>query len=221
MTLEKKLESSLKKQIKNATDRELYDAIVAIVKEEQDHVKKITGEKKLYYISAEFLIGKQLGKNLINLGLYDELAKLLIQFNISISSVESFTVGNFATMLGSVPGISKVYKGSLITYQNETKERLLSIPHDVIEKYGVVSKEIASLMCINGKQILDSDICISFTGNAGPDAMEGKPVGLVYIGILYKGVNVYELNLKGTRQEIQQQAIDFVIRKLIEKFKVN
>ena len=95
----------------------------------------------------------------------DELAKLLIQFNISISSVESFTVGNFATMLGSVPGISKVYKGSLITYQNETKERLLSIPHDVIEKYGVVSKEIASLMCINGKQILDSDICISFTGN--------------------------------------------------------
>ena len=51
----------------------------------------------------------------------DELAKLLIQFNISISSVESFTVGNFATMLGSVPGISKVYKGSLITYQNETK----------------------------------------------------------------------------------------------------
>ena len=145
----------------------------------------------------------------------DELAKLLIQFNISISSVESFTVGNFATMLGSVPGISKVYKGSLITYQNETKERLLSIPHEVIEK------EIASLMCINGKQILDSDICISFTGNAGPDAMEGKPVGLVYIGILYKGVNVYELNLKGTRQEIQQQAIDFVIRKLIEKFKVN
>ena len=151
----------------------------------------------------------------------DELAKLLIQFNISISSVESFTVGNFATMLGSVPGISKVYKGSLITYQNETKERLLSIPNDVIEKYGVVSKEIASLMCIYGKQILDSDICISFTGNAGPDAMEGKPVGLVYIGILYKGVNVYELNLKGTRQEIQQQAIDFVIRKLIEKFKVN
>ena len=40
MTLEKKLESSLKKQIKNATDKELYDAIVAIVKEKQDQVKK-------------------------------------------------------------------------------------------------------------------------------------------------------------------------------------
>ena len=124
----------------------------------------------------------------------DELAKTLIQYNISISSVESFTVGNFAAMLGSIPGISK---------------------------YGVVSKEVASLMCVNGKQILDSDVCVSFTGNAGPDAMEGKPVGLVYIGILYQGVNIYELNLKGTREEIQKQAIDFVIRKLNEKIKVN
>ena len=151
----------------------------------------------------------------------DELAKALIKYNISISSVESFTVGNFAAMLGSIPGISKVYKGSLVTYQSNTKERLLGISHEVIEKYGVVSKDIASLMCINGKQILDSDICVSFTGNAGPDAMEGKPVGLVYIGILYEGVNIYELKLKGTRQEIQQQAMDFVIRKLIEKIKVN
>ena len=151
----------------------------------------------------------------------DELAKALIKYNISISSVESFTVGNFAAMLGSIPGISKVYKGSLVTYQNKTKERLLGISHEVIEKYGVVSKEIASLMCINGKQILDSDICVSFTGNAGPDAMEGQPVGLVYIGILYEGVNIYELKLKGTREEIQQQAIDFVVRKLIEKIKVN
>ena len=139
----------------------------------------------------------------------DELAKTLIQYNISISSVESFTVGNFAAMLGSIPGISKVYKGSLVTYQSTTKERLLGISHEIISKYGVVSKEVASLMCVNG------------TGNAGPDAMEGKPVGLVYIGILYQGVNIYELNLKGTREEIQKQAIDFVIRKLNEKIKVN
>ena len=47
----------------------------------------------------------------------NELAELLIKNNISIGTVESFTVGNFATMLGSIPGISKVYKGSLITYQ--------------------------------------------------------------------------------------------------------
>ena len=101
----------------------------------------------------------------------NELAELLIKNNISIGTVESFTVGNFATMLGNIPGISKVYKGSLVTYQSETKERLLGIEHPLIEKYGVVSKEIATLMCVNGKSILDVDLCISFTGNAGPDAM--------------------------------------------------
>lgn len=151
----------------------------------------------------------------------NELAQLLISQNISISSVESFTVGNFASMLGSVPGISKVYKGSLVTYQSVTKERLLSIDHDIIQRYGVVSKEIASLMCVNGKTILDSDICVSFTGNAGPDAMENKPVGEVYIGINFKNdVAVYRLNLKGSRKEIVFQAIDFAIRKLIAKVQV-
>ena len=83
----------------------------------------------------------------------NEFAELLIKNNISIGTVESFTVGNFATMLGNIPGISKVYKGSLVTYQSETKERLLGIEHPLIEKYGVVSKEIATLMCVNGKSI--------------------------------------------------------------------
>lgn len=152
----------------------------------------------------------------------DELAQLLIENNISISSVESFTVGNFAVMLGSIPGISKVYKGSLITYQSETKERLLSIDHNIIEKYGVVSKEIASLMCINGKAILDSDICISFTGNAGPEALEGKPVGEVYIGMnFYNNISIYKLNLKGSRKEIANQAVQFIVEKIIKKIKVN
>ncbi len=150
----------------------------------------------------------------------NELAQLLIQNNISISSVESFTVGNFAAMLGSVPGISKVYKGSLITYQSMTKERLLSIDHQLIEKYGVVSKEIASLMCVNGKAILDSDICVSFTGNAGPEAMEEKPVGEVYIGLNYFGqISVYRLELSGSRYDIVEKAIQFITKKMIEKLK--
>ena len=142
----------------------------------------------------------------------NEFAELLIKNNISIGTVESFTVGNFATMLGNIPGISKVYKGSLVTYQSETKERLLGI-----EKYGVVSKEIATLMCVNGKSILDVDLCVSFTGNAGPDAMEGKPVGEVYIGIAYEDVVVYKLNLEGSRKEIALKAVDFAQKKIIEK----
>lgn len=146
----------------------------------------------------------------------ERLAKLLIEYNLSIGSVESFTVGNFASMLGNIPGISKVFKGSLVTYQSNTKERLLGIEHEMIERYGVVSKEIASMMVVNGKNILDSDICVSFTGNAGPEAMEGKPVGEVYIGIYYDRLYVYKLSLDGNRQEIVKQAVCFARDKLIK-----
>ena len=55
------------------------------------------------------------------------------------------------------------------------------------------------------------------TGNAGPDAMEGKPVGEVYIGIAYEDVVVYKLNLEGSRKEIALKAIDFAQKKVIEK----
>lgn len=147
----------------------------------------------------------------------EEIVALLTKNNITISSVESFTVGKFAAMLGEVPNVSKVYKGSLVTYQNETKERLLNISKDVIEQHGVVSKEVASLMCIHGKQILDTDMCISFTGNAGPSTMEEKAVGCVYIGIIiHQKVRIYNLQLDGGRKEIQQQAITFACEKIKE-----
>ena len=145
----------------------------------------------------------------------EELVALLIEKNITIGSVESFTVGKFAATLGEVPNVSKVFKGSLVTYQNETKERLLNISKDVIAQKGVVSKELASLMCIHGQQILNSDLCVSFTGNAGPGKMEEKAVGTVFIGIIWKQkVRVYNLQLSGTRVLIQQEAIAFVNNKI-------
>jgi len=147
----------------------------------------------------------------------EELVALLIEKNITIGSVESFTVGKFAAMLGEIPNVSKVYKGSLITYQNETKERLLTISNDIIAQKGVVSKEVASLMCIHGQKILNSDLCVSFTGNAGPNKIEEKAVGTVFIGIIWKQkVRVYNLQLTGTRVKIQEEAIAFANKKIKE-----
>lgn len=139
----------------------------------------------------------------------------LIQNNISISSVESFTVGGFASMIGSVPGISAVYRGSMITYQTEMKQKLLGISQYDIDKYGVVSSEIAYQMAKKGNEIFNSDICVSFTGNSGPWPMEDKPVGLCYVGICFKNnINVYTLHLHGTREEIKQQALQIACDKL-------
>lgn len=148
-----------------------------------------------------------------------ELAMLLIGRDISIASVESFTVGNFAAQLGMNPGISKVYRGSLVSYQNDIKERLLGIGADTIEKYGVVSKEVAGLMAMSGHNLFGSDITVSFTGNAGPEVMEGKEVGLVYIAIKMEKVNVYELHLEGDREAIVNQAIEFAVTKILDNLK--
>lgn len=151
----------------------------------------------------------------------DELAQFLIKNHISISSVESFTVGGFAHMIGSVSGISAVYRGSLVSYQTRIKRDVLHIDEDIIQTYGVVSKEVASLMASQGQKMFDSDICVSFTGNAGPTAMEGKPVGLIYIGIAYDKIYTFCYELSGTREEITNQAILLGIDKISEILKKN
>lgn len=155
----------------------------------------------------------------------EELALYLLENDLSISSVESFTVGGFASLIGSISGISKVYKGSLVSYQTCIKRDILQIDEAIINEYGVVSNEVAGLMAINGQKMFNSDICISFTGNAGPSAMENKPVGLIYIGIaVYGHIKTMCFQLHGSRQQIKDQAIHigcFELLKLLktEKYK--
>ena len=88
MNLKKELTSLLNQPIKNATDSQLYEAVVSLVKNRNAEIPAVTGDKKLYYISAEFLIGRQLGKNLINLGLYDEMKQMLAEEGKDLSSIE-------------------------------------------------------------------------------------------------------------------------------------
>ena len=88
MTLEQELVSLLGKPIEDAKRRELYTALLKLVKQKTAERPVTTGNKKLYYISAEFLTGKQLGKNLINLNLYDEVDQLLKKHGKSLTHVE-------------------------------------------------------------------------------------------------------------------------------------
>lgn len=152
----------------------------------------------------------------------NNLIKLLKKKNIMISSCESFTVGKFGASVGSVSGASSVYRGSLTSYQTVIKETVLGIEHNLIKEYGVVSKEIAIKMCENGNKLFKSDLCVSFTGNAGPEAMENKPVGLIYIGICFGNKSVaYEYNLNGTREEIQNEAVQIAVELIIKMLVLN
>ena len=148
----------------------------------------------------------------------EQLRDRFVEKGLTLGSVESFTGGLFARTITEVSGASKYYKGGLVTYATEEKQRILKIKPDLIEQYGVVSKEIAFQMANNAKHLLNVDVCVSFTGNAGPDAMEGKPVGEIHIGIASQAIaEVYSLNIEGTRREIQEKAVEFAINKLLEK----
>lgn len=142
----------------------------------------------------------------------EDINKLFREKGLTLGSIESFTGGLFAREITAVPGASKFYKGGLVTYATEEKVRLLGISQVDVDKYGVVSKEIASQMAELGRQILNVDYAVSFTGNAGPDAMENKPVGLIYIGVSSsKKTEAYEFRLQGDRATIQKSAIDLAL----------
>lgn len=138
-----------------------------------------------------------------------EINKLFRSKGLTLASVESFTGGQFACEMTSVSGASHFFKGGMVTYFTEEKVRLLGIPYSVVDQFGVVSKEVAYHMANAGKKLMNVDYCVSFTGNAGPSAMENKPVGEIYIGIAFgTTVQVHAYMLKGTREEIRRQAID-------------
>ena len=148
----------------------------------------------------------------------EEINKLFREHGYTLGSVESFTGGLFAETITSVSGASHFYKGALVTYATEEKNRLVNIPYDVIDTFGVVSKEVASLMAINGQKALNVDCCVSFTGNAGPEAMEDKPVGLIYIGVAFcDKVEVYEFHLEGSRKDIQKEGVKNALEILAKK----
>ena len=147
--------------------------------------------------------------------------KLFREYGRTLGSVESFTGGLFAREITAVSGASHFFKGALVTYASEEKNRILGISYQDIDQYGVVSREVAAQMAANGQKLLNVDYCVSFTGNAGPSAMEGKPVGLIYIGVaIYDKVEVYEFNLAGSRDDIQKEgvknALEILEKKILE-----
>ena len=148
--------------------------------------------------------------------------KLFREYGRTLGSVESFTGGLFAREITAVSGASHFFKGALVTYASEEKNRILGISYQDIDQYGVVSREVAAQMAANGQKLLNVDYCVSFTGNAGPDAMEGKPLGLVYIGVaIYDRIEVYELHLSGSRDDIQKEGVENALEILEKKILEN
>lgn len=134
---------------------------------------------------------------------------IIVKRSLNISSCESCTGGMFAQEFTSYNGASKVFDRGIVTYSNKSKIEELGVKKDIIETYGAVSKETAVAMVEGLYKKTLSNICISVTGIAGPKGCtENKPVGLVYIAIMYEGkIYCYQYNFKGNRDSIRKLTV--------------
>lgn len=139
----------------------------------------------------------------------EQLVNKLKEKNLTIGSVESMTGGLFAASITSVPGASKVFKGSVVSYSPEIKENVVGVNENTIKQFDVVSKQVAEEMAVKGLKVLNVDICVSVTGNAGPTSEPGKAgVGEVYIGVATKQKCVVSKNVfSGNREEIRKKTL--------------
>ena len=138
-----------------------------------------------------------------------KLLQELAEKGLTLGSVESMTGGLFAGEFTSVPGSSKVFKGSVVTYASEIKERVVGVQAETINKFGVVSEEVAYEMADCGRKLLNVDVCVSVTGNAGPTCEPGgKPAGFYCIAVATKnGVSVKSFEIHKKRNGVRNSAV--------------
>ena len=146
-----------------------------------------------------------------------KLVNLLIKKRISISFAESCTGGLLSSTITSIPNASKVFKIGLTTYSNHSKNKLLKISKNLLNKYGAVSKQVCLAMAKNINKIAKTDLSISITGIAGPSGGTPlKPVGLIYIGIKFrKKLVCKKLLIKNkNRNYVQKETVKKTLRLL-------
>lgn len=147
----------------------------------------------------------------------EELVDLLRRKNMTISMAESCTGGLLAACIVSVPDASKVLNQSFVTYTEEAKIKYAHVNPKTIEKYTVVSEEVALEMAKGVKKESNSNVGIGITGYAGPS---GDNVGLVCFGLTINDeAYSYEMWFSGSRNEIRAQAVEYIVRKTIDKLK--
>ncbi|MDR6760476.1 nicotinamide-nucleotide amidase [Flavobacterium sp. 2755] len=136
------------------------------------------------------------------------VGKLLAKNNKTISTAESCTGGKIASLLSSVQGASRYFKGSVVSYSTEAKVNVLGVSQDLIDQFSVVSAEVAMAMALNVKDILKTDYAIATTGNAGPSKGDSNAeIGAVFIALATpEGVITEEFNFGQPREKVIDRA---------------
>ena len=112
----------------------------------------------------------------------DAVARALAADGLTLGLAESLTGGLASSRLVNVPGASRWFRGSVVSYASEVKFDVLGVPEGP-----VVSEEAARAMAEGARRVLGSDVGLSITGVAGPDAQDDQPPGTVFVGLARSG----------------------------------
>ena len=133
--------------------------------------------EEIRQVAGEYLYGTNVGN------LQTALIHTLLAKGLHVATAESCTGGMVAQRITSVPGASGAFEWGAVTYSCETKRRVLGVSQRMLDTHGAVSAQTAMAMARGARRKSGADIAVSVTGNAGPEPSEGKPVGLVFIGV--------------------------------------
>lgn len=153
-----------------------------------------------------------------------QIYSLLKSKKQTIALAESCTGGKLATCFTEIPGISQVFRGSIVTYATDTKVSMLGVSQDTISQESVVSAQVAMQMAAQAKNKFQTDYAIASTGNAGPTKGDSDAeVGTVYIGIATPTGTYSKKYMFGEPREkvvksAVNKALELLYAELIEKY---
>ncbi|WP_238886171.1 competence/damage-inducible protein A [Clostridium sp. YIM B02551] len=206
-------ESHMAEEIKDIIDTQTNPTIAPYAKD-VDVTLRITAkgkneeEARKLIIPMEKKVREKLGEFIYGEGettLEEVVAKMLVDKKITISTAESCTGGMIASKLINYGGISECFLEGAVTYSNDAKANRLGVKKETLDKYGAVSEETAKEMAEGIAKTSGTDVGVSTTGIAGPTGgTEEKPVGLVYVGISYKGNTIVKrFEFQGDRNKVR------------------
>ncbi|MBQ6440716.1 MAG: competence/damage-inducible protein A [Mogibacterium sp.] len=168
-----------------ASQRDTIEEAEAAVREMTERIDALVGDYIYSYDDED---------------LKDVVVRILKEKGLRITSAESCTGGLFPASITDVAGASDVLSSAYVTYSNESKIKELNVPAEIIDRYGVVSPQVAKAMAEGARVRAGADIAVSVTGYAGPEADPGHEAGEAYIGYAM-GDNIGFYEVRTSRNE--------------------
>ena len=150
-----------------------------------------------------------------------QIGDILYASGLTIGTAESCTGGRISEAIIAIPGSSDYYKGGIVAYTDEVKERILGVPHEILEEYTAVSEEVARQMVLGTINTIDVDFAIASTGYAGPGGgTKDNPVGTIWLAYGNKEeVRTFKLTEDFGRDIILAIATNKAIRLMLDFLK--